>query len=45
MRLFTHERMATNIAWYEKLGFVISGMEPIESGRLVHMRKTLPGAG
>ena len=27
MRLFTHERMATNIAWYEKLGFVITGMD------------------
>jgi len=45
VRLFTHERMATNIAWYEELGFVISGTEPIESGRLVHMRKTLSGAG
>ena len=45
VRLFTHEWMATNIAWYEELGFVISGTEPIESGRLVHMRKTLSGAG
>ena len=41
VRLFTHERMATNIAWYEQLGFVISGTEPIESGRLVHLRKTI----
>ena len=45
MRLFTHERMATNIAWYERLGFVISGTEPIGSGRLVHLRKTIPDPG
>ena len=45
VRLFTHERMATNIAWYEQLGFVISGTEPIASGRLVHLRKAIPDAG
>lgn len=44
IRLFTHEQMATNIAWYEKLGFVISGMEPIESGHLVHLTKSVPSA-
>ena len=45
MRLFTHERMTTNVAWYERQGFVISGTEPIGSGRLVHLRKDLPGGG
>lgn len=44
VRLYTHERMATNIAWYEQLGYVISGTEPIESGRLVHLRKSRSGA-
>ena len=38
VRLYTHEGMGTNIAWYEKLRFVISGTEPIDSGRLVHLR-------
>lgn len=41
-RLFTHERMVTNIAWYEKLGYVISGTEQVDFGRLVHMHKSLP---
>jgi ribosomal protein S18 acetylase RimI-like enzyme len=45
VRLYTHERMVTNIAWYEKLRFVISGTEPIDSGRLVHLRKAIPDAG
>ena len=45
VRLYTHERMATNLAWYEKLRYVISGTEPIESGRLVHLHKAIPGAG
>ena len=44
VRLYTHERMATNIAWYEQLGYVISGTEPIESGRLVHLSKSIAGA-
>ena len=44
VRLYTHERMATNIAWYEKLGYVISGTEAIASGRLVHLRKAGPDA-
>jgi ribosomal protein S18 acetylase RimI-like enzyme len=42
VRLFTHERMVTNIVWYEQLGFVITGTEPIASGRLVHLRKATP---
>jgi ribosomal protein S18 acetylase RimI-like enzyme len=45
VRLYTHERMATNIAWYEQLGYVISGTEPIESGQLVHLSKSIAGAG
>ncbi len=44
VRLYTHERMAANIAWYEELGYVISGTEPIVSGRLVHLRKPIPDA-
>ncbi|WP_165821317.1 GNAT family N-acetyltransferase [Nocardioides gansuensis] len=40
-RLFTHERMTTNITWYERHGYVISGMEPLPFGRLVHLRKSL----
>lgn len=40
-RLFTHERMVTNITWYERHGYVISGTEQVPFGRLVHMRKSL----
>ena len=42
IRLFTHERMVSNIAWYVQLGFVVTGTEPIASGRLVHLRKAIP---
>ncbi len=41
VRLFTHERMESNIAWYLDLGYAITGTEPVAFGRLVHMRKSL----
>lgn len=41
VRLYTNEKMISNIALYESLGYRISGREAINGGRVVHMRKEL----
>ncbi len=41
IRLFTNERMSSNVAWYTAHGFVETGREPISGSALVHMTKTL----
>jgi GNAT superfamily N-acetyltransferase len=45
LRLYTHERMESNIALYLALGYVETHREAVPFGELVHLRKTLvPGA-
>jgi ribosomal protein S18 acetylase RimI-like enzyme len=41
LRLYTNEKMISNIALYESLGYHISAREPINGGHVVHMRKDL----
>lgn len=41
IRLYTNERMSSNVAWYTAHGFVETGREPIPGSALVHMAKTL----
>ena len=43
VRLYTHERMARNIALYERLGYVRTGEQPIGNRTsIVHLRKAVP---
>jgi ribosomal protein S18 acetylase RimI-like enzyme len=44
LRLYTNEKMTSNIAWYERLGYVETGRENISGRYAVHMRKALPPA-
>ncbi|MGK5113133.1 GNAT family N-acetyltransferase [Geodermatophilus sp. CPCC 205506] len=44
MRLYTHERMRSNLRLYTAAGYVETGREDIGAGHLVHLRKPLPGA-
>ena len=41
IRLFTHERMARNLALYERLGYITTGTQTVAGGNLVDMRKPL----
>ncbi len=41
IRLYTHSAMASNVALYERLGYVATHREPLDAGHLVHMRKEL----
>lgn len=41
LRLYTNEKMTSNIALYERLGHVITERENINGRRAVHMRKLL----
>jgi ribosomal protein S18 acetylase RimI-like enzyme len=41
IRLYTNERMSSNVAWYTAHGFVETGREPVQGSALVHMSKTL----
>ncbi len=43
--LYTHEKLADRIGWYERLGFSITHHEDMADRRLTHMRKTLAKAG
>jgi GNAT superfamily N-acetyltransferase len=45
VRLYTHERMTSNIDLYERLGYRQTGREPIGGGDLVHLRKPVAGPG
>jgi GNAT superfamily N-acetyltransferase len=44
LRLYTNEKMVSNIALYEHLGYVATGRENINGRNAVHMRKPLPAA-
>jgi GNAT superfamily N-acetyltransferase len=41
VRLYTHEKMTTNIDLYNAIGYVETGRQEIDGGQLVHMRKHL----
>jgi ribosomal protein S18 acetylase RimI-like enzyme len=42
LRLYTNEKMTSNIALYESLGYRRTGQETIDRRRAVHFRKDLP---
>jgi ribosomal protein S18 acetylase RimI-like enzyme len=44
LRLFTGEKLAANIAWYQRHGYVLERIEERTDRRLVHLMKTLGGA-
>jgi hypothetical protein len=33
--------MASNVALYERLGYVVTHRQPLDAGHLVHMRKDI----
>jgi GNAT superfamily N-acetyltransferase len=41
LRLYTHERMQSNAALYQKLGYVETGRQAVAAGHLIHLRKPL----
>lgn len=41
VRLYTHSAMASNVALYERLGYVVTHRQPLDIGHLVHMRKNV----
>lgn len=41
LRLYTNEKMASNVALYLALGYVEAGREPVPFGHLVHLRKVI----
>ncbi|HEX6336895.1 MAG TPA: GNAT family N-acetyltransferase [Jiangellaceae bacterium] len=41
VRLYTHSAMASNVALYERLGYVVTHHQPLVVGHLVHMRKNI----
>ena len=41
VRLYTHSAMASNVALYERLGYVVTHRQPLDVGHLVHMRKDI----
>lgn len=43
VRLYTHERMASNLRLYALLGYVETGREPAGPAHLVHLTKPLDG--
>jgi ribosomal protein S18 acetylase RimI-like enzyme len=42
LRLYTNDKMVSNIALYERLGYVVTERENIKGRYAVHMRKPLP---
>lgn len=44
LRLYTNEKMTSNIAFYERLGYVETKRENIKGRYVVHMSKPLPPA-
>ena len=42
LRLYTNEKMVSNIALYERLGYVATERENINGRQAVHMQKPLP---
>lgn len=45
MRLYTNQRFAENIAFYQRLGYVVERQEALPAGVVVHMRKPLNANG
>jgi GNAT superfamily N-acetyltransferase len=41
VRLYTLDKMDSNVALYHALGYVVTRREPVPAGRLVHMRKVV----
>lgn len=41
IHLYTHEKLADRIGWYERLGYRITHYEDLPDRRLAHMRKNL----
>lgn len=41
IHLYTHEKLADRIGWYERLGYQVTHYEDLPDRRLVHMRKSL----
>ena len=44
VRLYTGEKLAGNIAWYERHGYVRERIEELDDRRVVHMMKALDAA-
>jgi RimJ/RimL family protein N-acetyltransferase/ribosomal protein S18 acetylase RimI-like enzyme len=42
--LYTHEKLAPRIAWYERRGYERRGIEDLPDRRAVHLSKVLPAA-
>lgn len=41
LRLYTHEKMGSNLRLYQRLGYVETGREPAGGGHVVHLSKPL----
>ena len=41
LRLYTHEALTNNIAWYARHGFAVERIEQMSDRRAVHMKKML----
>ena len=41
VHLYTHEKLADRIGWYERLGYQTTHYEDLPDRRLIHMRKSL----
>ena len=44
VRLYTGEKLAGNIAWYERHGYVRERIEELDDRRVIHMMKVLPSS-
>jgi len=41
MRLYTGEKLASNVAWYQRHGYAIERVEALDDRRIVHMTKSI----
>jgi RimJ/RimL family protein N-acetyltransferase len=41
LRLYTGERLASNIEWYRRCGYRVAGVEQLSDRRIVHMSKAI----
>jgi GNAT superfamily N-acetyltransferase len=41
LRLYTHEKMAKNVALYQRLGYAVDRLEPVADGHVVHLSKSV----
>ena len=42
LTLYTGEKLEKNVAWYQRLGYHITGVEAMADRNIVHMRKPVP---